>query len=211
MRARRLASLAVSSTSIAEVVAAQGDRLEEGGVHRLVAGLHVGEVQVGEPVADRGEQPVDHRVAVHQGAPAAPTGSASRTPRPRLLARRAAAARVCPRGSYSRSASCTTLTSPRARATAVRTAAPLPWLRSWRTRTHPRVLRADALQHVPRPVGAVVVHDHHLQRADRRCWSCQHAAQAGRHHVPLVVDGHQHAEVERLRGARGAGQGSVAQ
>jgi hypothetical protein len=53
----------------AEVVAHQRNRPQQVGSHRLVAGLHVGEVEVGDQVAEQREQPVADGVAEVEHAP----------------------------------------------------------------------------------------------------------------------------------------------
>src|SRR5215210_676449 len=60
-----------------EVVGADGDRLDQRCPEDLVAGLHVRQVEVGEPVAERGQHPVAEAVAIVED-PAAVAGQETR-------------------------------------------------------------------------------------------------------------------------------------
>ena len=100
-------------------------------------------------------------------------------------------------GSYSRSASWMTTTSPVTWRTAVRTAAPLPWFCGWKTHHQPvlgrvRRLRLHGGQRIARAVGRAVVDDDDLLRDRHR----HHALEQGAHRARLVEDGDDDREAE---------------
>ena len=68
MRSFRLAALHGDLRLEAKAVRADGNALQQVGAEDLVAGLHVGQVQVGEHVGDQREGLVDHRVPERQDA-----------------------------------------------------------------------------------------------------------------------------------------------
>ena len=146
----------------AEAILLDLDRLDDLAAEGLVARLHVGEVEVGEHVRQQRQEPVAERVPEVQD----PVRATRQEPRAEHDVgpagdRGARAGRPYSAGSYSRSASWTMTNSAVAAAKPVRSAAPLPRLRSWRM-TRTRGSSATPAEHVGGAVGGAVVDDDDL-------------------------------------------------
>ena len=151
------------------------DLLEHLAAEDLVAGLHVGQVQVGEHVRQRGQQPVADAVPeVQDAVGVGASRSASR--RPRRPGRRgsAASSRSSSAGSYSRSASWTTTNGAVARRSPCAAPRPCPGsARGARLRSRGSDSAASTSR---RAVGGAVVDDDQLGHEGK----VEHAFDAGR-------------------------------
>ena len=219
MRASRLASLMVSSGSSRKSFETIGIDLRSVGADGLVAGLHVGEVHVGDEVGEEREEAVPELVTEEEGPPAPRRRrSASRRPRRPRSSTKTFTMRTRSRGWYSRSASW--MTGDRAvrlgergadgRALAavqlVAEEDPLevPVVPRARSST-PSSMGPLSCQAMPRSaakpedlggrVAGAVVHDDHLDALEvRRALEHLQPRQRGRDQVLLVVDRDQDGE-----------------
>ncbi len=189
-----------------KVVRAQRKRLQELGAEDLVAGLHVGQVEIGEEVAHPGEEPVDSRMAVVQHPPAVGGEKARAVDHiGAVLEKRPYEARIVPRVVLEIGVLEERQVAGRGGDAGAYGGAFALVVRVLEV-AQPRLFGRQLAQDLACAVGGAVVDDHHLELGEAGVLDSQDPGQQVAHQVAFVVDRHDHAEFHRHRPRRWPGR-----